>query len=95
LKKFTVPCDFAGAKAPFSIYVGDPHPDRHPLHHQSSWLRRERGGNIPPELMESVERLRGISVENGVSFEELCVAALGTVQDDAAPADPADESGQA
>lgn len=82
LKKFTIPCDFAGVKAPFNIYVGEPRPDKHPLLHQSSWLQRERGGTIPTEVMDSFEKLHGISKENGVSFEELCVYALGEKKDD-------------
>lgn len=98
LKKFTIPCDFGGLKAPFSIYVGEPRPDKHPLQHQSSWLQRERGGTIPTEVMDSFQKLLNISTENSVSFEELCVYALGTVQDGDGPADTDDtvsESAQA
>jgi hypothetical protein len=95
LKKFSIPCDFAGVKAPFNIYVGEPRPDKHPLQHQSSWLTRERGGSIPAEVMDSFEKLHGISKENEVSFEELCVYALGTAADGETPAESADESTEA
>jgi len=78
VKKFTIPCDFAGVKAPFNIYIGEPRPDKHPLQHQSSWLSRERGGTIPAEVMDSFQKLHDISKENDVSFEELCVYAFGT-----------------
>lgn len=78
MKKFTIPCDFAGVKAPFNIYVGEPDPTKHPLQNQAHWLSSERGGNIPPEVMDSFQKLHDISKENGVSFEELCVYALGT-----------------
>ena len=79
MKKFTIPCDFGGVKAPFNIYVGEPAPDAtHPLQHQANWLSVERGGTIPPEVMDSFQKLWAISKENGVSFEELCVYALGT-----------------
>lgn len=77
MKRFTVPCDFGGQKAPFHVYVGEPRPDKHPLQNQSSWLSSERGGNIPPEVMDSFERLFKIAQENNVSFEDLCVYALG------------------
>jgi hypothetical protein len=78
VKRFTIPCDFDGVKAPFHIYVGSPCADEHPLHYQSQWLQSERGGAIPPEVMESFEKLHTIAIDNGVSFEELCVYALGT-----------------
>ena len=82
MKKFTIPCDFNGQKAPFNIYVGEPSAKRHPLHYQSLWLTSERGGNIPPEVMDSFQKLHNIARENGVSFEELCVYALGTATND-------------
>ena len=78
MKKFTIPCDFGGQKSPFNIYVGSPKPDVHPLKYQAAWLLRERGGQIPSEVMDSFEKLHAISKENNVSFEELCVYALGT-----------------
>ena len=78
MKRFTIPCDFNGTKSPFHVYVGEPHPQRHPLQHQSWWLSSIRGGTIPQEVMDSFERLHKIALENNVSFEELCVYALGT-----------------
>jgi hypothetical protein len=78
MKRFTIPCDFGGVKAPFHIYVGEPSADEHPLYYQAQWLQSERGGTVPPEVMESFQKLLAISVENNTSFEELCVYALGT-----------------
>ena len=99
MKKFTVPCDFGGQKAPFTIYIGDPEPKHHPLHFQSSWLSKERGGTIPAEVMDSIAKLKDIADQNNVSFEDLCVYALGAAQQegeteelDAAPEDQEDES---
>lgn len=80
MKKFTVPCDFGGQKAPFTIYIGDPEPKHHPLHFQSSWLSKERGGTIPAEVMDSIAKLKDIADQNNVSFEDLCVYALGAAQ---------------
>ena len=77
MKKFTIPCEFGGQKHPFAIYVGTPRDDRHPLQNQAHWLSSERGGNIPAEVMESFQKLHNISKENNVSFEELCMYALG------------------
>ncbi len=84
MKKFTVPCDFGGQKAPFTIYVGDPEPKHHPLHFQASWLSKERGGNIPGEVMDSIAKLKDIADQNNVSFEDLCVYALGAAQQEEA-----------
>jgi hypothetical protein len=96
MKRFTIPCNFAGEKAPFHIYVGEPAPDLHPLLFQSLWLLDRRGGVIPAEVMESFEKLHTIAKTNGVSFEELCVYALGTAtekkNEDVPPASEASES---
>jgi hypothetical protein len=80
MKKFTVPCNFNGVKAPFTIYIGDPEPRHHPLHFQAEWLSKERGGTIPPEVMDSIAKLKELADKNNVSFEELCVYALGAAQ---------------
>ena len=87
MRRFTVPCDFNGQKSPFHIYIGDPQRAKHPLQNQSWWLSKERGGNIPQEVMDSFEKLRNIAEENGVSFEELCVYALGVATDENAEGD--------
>ena len=65
-------------KAPFHIYVGAPAPNNHPLQFHAAWLSSRRGGTIPAEVMESFEKLHKKALENNVSFEELCVYALGT-----------------
>ena len=80
MKKFTVPCDFGGQKSPFTIYIGDPESKHHPLHFQSNWLSKERGGTIPGEVMDSIAKLKEIADQNNVSFEDLCVYALGAAQ---------------
>lgn len=76
MKKFTIPCDFGGKKAPFDVYIGLPDQGSHPLEFQSLWLSNERGGSIPSEVMESFSKLLALSEKNDVSFEDLCVYAL-------------------
>ncbi len=81
MRKFTVPCRFGEAMAPFAIYVGEPvldAADAHPIEQQAAWLLRERGGVVPQEVMNSFTELLVIAKDNNVSFEELCVYALGT-----------------
>lgn len=82
MKKFTVPCDFGGQRSPFTLYIGKPKPENHPLQNQASWLSKERGGQIPPEVMESISKLRDLAAQNHVSFEELCVYALSAAADE-------------
>lgn len=78
MKRFTVPCKFGEQNHPFHVYVGEPSPEHHPLHFQALWLSSIRGGAVPKEVMDSFERLHKIALENNVSFEDLCVYALGT-----------------
>jgi len=82
MKKFKMPCHFDGKKIPFDLYVGEPDDELHPLHYQKEWLSNERGGAIPKEVMESFEKLHKIAVEKKVSFEELCMYALGSASED-------------
>jgi hypothetical protein len=78
MKIFSLPCDFGGQKAPFDICVGEPSAKLHPLYFQALWLKQERGGEIPPEVMDSFQKLHEIARANNTSFEELCVHALRT-----------------
>lgn len=80
MKKFTIPCDFNGVKSPFTIFIGEPESKHHPLHFQAEWLSKERGGNIPADFMETIATVKALADKNGVSFEELCVYALGVAQ---------------
>ena len=80
VKKFSIPCDFGGQRAPFTVYLGEPEPNHHPLHFQANWLSKERRGTIPAEVMDSIAKLKDLAVQNNVSFEELCVYALGAAQ---------------
>jgi len=87
MKKFTVPCAFGSGTAPFAIYIGDPEPAHHPVHFQSEWLTKHRGGVIPGKVMDSISRLYELAKKNNVSFEELCVYALNEFGDEKTNAD--------
>ncbi len=76
VRRFTVNCDFGGQQSPFDVYIGLPRTGNHPLHHQSDWLSKERGGVIPTSVMDSFSNLLKLSEENGVVFEDLCAYAL-------------------
>ncbi len=80
MKKFTINCDFGGQMSPFTICLGKPEPGHHPLYFQADWLSKQKNGTIPPQVMDAVAKLKTLSEENNVSFEELCVYALGAAQ---------------
>jgi Domain of unknown function (DUF2610) len=80
MERFTIPYDFDGIKYSFHIYIGIPCTGLHPLKYQAAWLKEERGGYVPQDVMDSFEKLHKIALENNVSFEELCVYALGNEQ---------------
>lgn len=80
MKKFKIPCIFNEKKVPFDLYIGEPADDLHPLQFQKRWLLSERGGIIPKEVLDSFSKLQGIAIENNVSFEELCMYALGSAE---------------
>ncbi|MGL9682170.1 MAG: DUF2610 domain-containing protein [Wolbachia sp.] len=82
IKKFTVQCDFNGQSSPFAIYIGNPKSNIHPIHYQDSWLVKERGGNIPSNVKESLQKLYKLSQKNGVSFPKLCAYAITIVSND-------------
>lgn len=72
VKKFTANCDFGGKIHPVTLYVGTPAKDCHPLGFQSKWLSENRGGMVPPNIMDSFEKLSDIANKNKVPFEDLC-----------------------
>jgi hypothetical protein len=76
MKMFIIPCDVNGQKVPVQFYIGEPHPKAHPIQHQSGWISKERGVNVPSDVMDSLKKLHDISMENNVSFVELCTYAL-------------------
>ena len=78
MKKFSISCDFGGQMSPFTIFIGQPKKDSHPLHFQADWLSKNRGGMIPGEIMDAVSELQELAEKNNVLLEDLCVYALGT-----------------
>jgi len=75
MKRFTIPTDFSGKKFPFHIYVAETWEF---INDQFTWVSRIRGGEVPKEVRDSFARLYKIAKDNNVSFQELCVYALGT-----------------
>ncbi|MDJ1258042.1 MAG: DUF2610 domain-containing protein [Candidatus Midichloria sp.] len=76
MKKFEVPCFFGGKKSMVPLYIGNPEPTHSPIHFQADWLSKERGGQVPSQIIESLIKIQKLAVDNGVEFEELCHYAL-------------------
>jgi len=92
MKKFNIQANFGGQEANFAIYVGTPQDGHHPLQFQAKWLSDERGGTIPDAVMDAVKQLYDLSQKNNVSFEDLCVYALGTAQESQTTSNDEDEN---
>ena len=71
VKKITVNCDFSGTPYPIAFYIGDSPVSTNPIGAQARWLNQERGGNVPPKLMESLDKIKRISDEHNIPFEIL------------------------
>jgi hypothetical protein len=76
MKSFGIPCDFNGIKQTVLFVIGNPHPDYHPIHFQSNWLSLVKGGTVPADIMDSIEKLHQLAMKHRVSFEELCYYAI-------------------
>ncbi len=81
MKRFTVQCDINGLKWPFHVYVTNVPRPTHPLVDQARVLSEENSAEIPKEVMDSFERLAKIAADNNVSFVDLCVYAIGDIND--------------
>ena len=76
VKQFTVPCKFGQETSPVTLYIGHPDSAHHPVHFQSEWLLNTKGGVIPQDLMNTLQKLHNLAKENGADFENLCYYAL-------------------
>ena len=80
VKKFSYLCDFAGKKYPVTFYIGDSQKGTHPIGFQSKWLGKEKGGLVPKDLMDSLSRLKEISDNDKIPFEDLCEYVLKEIE---------------
>ncbi len=74
--KFTIMCDFNGKQSPVIFYLGYPLPENHPIKFQMNWLGSEKGGQVPGNIVESLEKLQKMALDNNVDFVELAQHAL-------------------
>ncbi|WP_339040545.1 DUF2610 domain-containing protein [Candidatus Lariskella endosymbiont of Hedychridium roseum] len=76
LKKFDIPCFFNGAKQTIAVFLGDSAPDHHPLHFQAEWITKDKGGQIPQDIMETVAKIQDLAKRSNVPFMDLWQYAL-------------------
>lgn len=74
--KIEIPCDFSGKKAVIPFYIGTPSAENHPIHHQATWLSKERGGTVPEKFMHDLAEMHKIALKNGLDFQDVCAAAF-------------------
>lgn len=74
--QFTIPCKFGEESAPITFYVGYPEHTHHPISHQAHWLSSARGGTVPQDLMDTLQKLLDLANENNADFPSLCKYAL-------------------
>lgn len=71
VKKLTVNCDFSGTSHPVDFYIGDSYFEKNPIGFQSKWLAENRGGSVPKDFMDSIIKIKAISDEHNIPFEDL------------------------
>ena len=77
MKKITVPCHKDGKSQMFDFFISDfPYGEENPLKYQSQWLKETSGFEVHPGVVDSLIKLRKLSEQNDVSFEELVIYAL-------------------
>ena len=84
VKNFVIPCIINGAQSPFTLFIGDPAEEKHPLYFQNEYLRASKNGSVPQDVMEAVQKLKNLADKQNVAFEELCYYAInvanGTIE---------------
>ncbi|OWV00282.1 hypothetical protein B5D80_28030 [Micromonospora wenchangensis] len=77
MQTLMVPCTFDDDEtAMFPFRVGQPCADAHPLEQQLAWLARERGGQAPQEIVDSLTQLQRLAVEQSTKLEDLVAHAM-------------------
>ena len=87
MKVFSAMCVFQGGrKSMVNLAIGSPDPSHHPLHFQSVAIGA-KGGAIPNEIMEALDKIKEVAYTNNIPFEDLCYYAMtvanGTAREDA------------
>lgn len=67
----SVMCQGARGAQSVILTIGRPEHDHHPIHFQASALGKDKGLSVPSKIMESLQKIKVLSIENNVDFIEL------------------------
>lgn len=76
ITQFSIPCNFGGQVVNVTIYVGSPKEDQNPIYFQTKFLQDMKGGAVPGDIIESLNKLHELAKKYGVPVAELCYHAL-------------------
>jgi tetratricopeptide (TPR) repeat protein len=84
LKRFTIPATLAdGNKTPVDLFISDfPSDPNEPIADELRRIREVRQATIAQEVTDSFGKLYDIAVKNNVSYQDLCVYALGAANNE-------------
>lgn len=76
---FKIPCYFSGVRSEVDIHVGRPNEKNNPIQFQNKFLQDVKGGVIPPEIIDSLAKLKDLAEKHGASLQELCEHAFSAL----------------
>jgi hypothetical protein len=71
--KCSVPCNFNGQTTKVDFFIGNPQVDVHPINFQAKWLSDVKGGSVPQNFMDSIQKVRELAEREHVSIEDMCL----------------------
>jgi hypothetical protein len=71
VKKITFDCDFSGVSSPVGFYIGDAVESKSPISFQAKWLSEKRGGSIPKNMTDLLDKIKKVSDKEAIPFEML------------------------
>ena len=88
VRSFNIPCNFNGQVSDVRFYIGEPNEEKNPIYFQTKWLGDTKGGSVPQDVIDSIEKIQKLAKQNNISFEDLCAYARSIAKDQAIEANP-------
>ena len=76
IKSFNISCDYNGTKQNTPFYIGYPEPTHHPIHFQTAYISKQRGGTVPGNVLDALSKLLTLAIDNNLEFAELAEYAI-------------------
>jgi len=71
VKKITFDCNFSGVSQPVGFYIGDSVESKNPISFQAKWLAEKRGGSVPKNMIDLLEKIKKVSDQQAIPFDML------------------------